>query len=300
VETPAAFPGWAEEGKWREKISGVAHLRPLGVPGHPLLDAVRELPWLTWVGPVAIPAEHARREAFLRDPAIDSITRESWRSYSYRAYRVNSYDKPAQTLFSLERTVGPAAMVRGVRAYALSFRYGHPSTHDFVRTFEEATEQDLSWFFDPLIFGAGTVDFAVGRVEQKEIKEPLGVFLQDGEVQLRTGEEVPEYGGPDRYESSVFIRREGTAPVPVTILVEREGELTIREEWDGREPWTVLRYRGGRVKRVVVDPDQVWLVDLNLNNNVWVDRPDPVSHARWSERVLFWMQNLLLFYTSLS
>jgi len=300
VEAPGEFPGWTEEGGWLEKGRGALHLRPFGVPRHPLLDLLREVPWLTYVGDVAIPSQHARRKPFLRDPAIDPIARESWRSYSYTAYRVNSYDKPTQTLWSLERVVGPAAMIRGLRAFALAYRYGHPSTHDFVRVFQEAVGRDLRWFFDPLVFGAGTVDFAVGRVEQREARRPLGVFFQDGEKLLRTGEGAGAGGGAEVWESSVYVRREGTAPLPVKVLVEREGEPPILEEWDGRDRWTVFRYRGGKVLRVVVDPEEVWLLDLDLNNNTWQARPDPTQPARWSERVLFWMQNLLLFYTSLS
>jgi hypothetical protein len=146
------------------------------------------------------------------------------------------------------------------------------------------------------------VDFAVGRVDQKKVKPPVGVFFEDGKKELRTREDEDEEEdtASDIYESKVYVRRLGTVAVPVTILVEREGESPIREEWDGKEHFTVLNYKGGKVTRVVVDPDQTWLIDLDFRNNTWMDEKDREPSLRWSERTLLWMQNMLMFYGSLT
>lgn len=299
VDTPGRFPGWME-GSLEDRLAGILHLRAFGVPPSGLLDMLREMPWISWIRGVPVPQDYSRRRRFLTEPAADPLTADSWRLYDRNVYRVNAYDRPATTLATLERVVGPDLMIRGLRAFHLEWRFRHPSSTDFVRTFSQAVGRDLSWFFEPLVFGVGTVDFAVGRVEQHEVQAPLGAFFEDGKVVVRTEENRKEAEGAEVWDSAVYIRRLGTARVPVTVEVHREGDPVIREEWDGRTRFTVLRYRGGKVTEVVVDPDRVWLLDLDFRNNRWEAEPDPTPALHWSERAAFWLQNLLLFTTSLT
>jgi aminopeptidase N len=73
----------------------------------------------------------------------------------------NSYQKGGWTLHMLRAQVGDSAFFRGVRAYYLAHRHGTALTADLQRAVEEASGQQLGWFFDQWLRRPGVVEAQV-------------------------------------------------------------------------------------------------------------------------------------------
>ena len=92
------------------------------------------------------------------------------------------YQKGAWVLHMLRGTVGDEAFWRGVRDYYQRYRDGNASTDDFRRAMEEASGQELGWFFRqwlyrgglPVVEGTWRYD-AAGRTLELDIRQ-----VQDG------------------------------------------------------------------------------------------------------------------------
>ncbi len=66
-----------------------------------------------------------------------------------------TYRKGAWTLHMLRGVIGDAAFWNGVRDYYRRFRNGNATTADFRRAMEEASGQELGWFFDQWLTRGG-------------------------------------------------------------------------------------------------------------------------------------------------
>jgi aminopeptidase N len=65
-----------------------------------------------------------------------------------------SYDKGAWVVHMLRGVLGDSLFFAGVDAYYNSvYQFGAATTEDFKNVFEQATGQDLDWFFDEWIYG---------------------------------------------------------------------------------------------------------------------------------------------------
>lgn len=67
----------------------------------------------------------------------------------------NSYQKGAWVLHLLRRKVGDSLFWKGIRAYYKAFAGRNADTHDFEKTFEKATHENLATFFNQWLFNAG-------------------------------------------------------------------------------------------------------------------------------------------------
>jgi aminopeptidase N len=68
---------------------------------------------------------------------------------------VGTYRKGAWTLHMLRGILGDAAFWNGIRDYYRSFRDGNATTADFRRAMEQASGQELGWFFDQWLTRGG-------------------------------------------------------------------------------------------------------------------------------------------------
>ena len=122
-----------------------------------------------------------------------------------RLLNANSYQKGGWVLHMLRRQVGNEAFWQGIRNYYRTYRDGNALTEDFQAVMEEASSQDLEWFFQQWIFEPGhpqlqarwTYDSAAGRVtvtvEQTQasgtiFRAPLdvGIVMANGTVRVET------------------------------------------------------------------------------------------------------------------
>jgi aminopeptidase N len=105
--------------------------------------------------------------------------RQDWKDYRrpivYNRYRFSeelmdkhAYEKGACVLDMLRWTLGDEAFFRTLSHYLNKFEFGVAETNDFKVAIEEATGQNLHWFFDQWLHGAGYPELEVGYEWQRE------------------------------------------------------------------------------------------------------------------------------------
>jgi len=226
----------------------------------------------------------------------DVMAKKAWTYRDGWSYRLNSYDKPALVLQTLEGLLGEETMVKVLRTYARRYRFAHPTTGDFIATVDEVTGQDWRWFFDQTFFSADLCDYAV-EVRSEPVRTPAGWLEgKDGKLELKApGEKARRGGDEGPFESRVTVVRKGEVLLPVELRVDFADGRTVTERWNGRDRWARFRYEGAKVVRAVVDPGRKIAIDVDPSNNEWISDTRPARRAatKWAARYLLWLQNLL-------
>jgi hypothetical protein len=214
-----------------------------------------------------------------------------------------TYDKTALWLHTLERHLGWEQLREILSVFYDRWQFRHPDPEDFFAVANEVSGRDLSWYFEQVHGGSQTFDYAVHRVASRPLRDR-------GYVE-RDPEPIPGQGpGPvfsdtidDRglTRTTVTVRRHGDGIFPVDVLVVFDDDETVRERWDGRDPWQVFTYeRAAAAVRVHVDPDRVLLLDVDYANNSWTATPRAGTAAtKWALRWMIWLQDLMLTYAFL-
>lgn len=244
------------------------------------------IPLLFANAPLESPLDTSAR--FFRRADQDQISRTAWGYANAGTYRAMTYSKMALLMEQLERTVGTARLETALRVYANRYRFRHPRTRDFVDTLSRESGQDLSPLFRQLLFGSGTLDYAVGEVTSERRFNPVGLLKP--QPAAHDGAE-PE--APDGYESTVLVRRLGEVRLPVTVELRFADGRSERRTWDGEDRWLRYRILGPKLVSAEVDPDEVMQLDLDRLNNSLKTQPDRRASRRWHQRLRFWIQNLL-------
>ncbi len=107
---------------------------------------------------------------------------------SWRSYRISAYNKPAIAYDILRKTLGDELFLKALHAYMERWNGKHPIPTDFYFTFNEVTNQDLSWFWKPWFYNFSYPDLSISKIKSNknsivvEIKNigslPLPVKLQ--------------------------------------------------------------------------------------------------------------------------
>ena len=253
------------------------------------------------VDSLEIPFETASLAAVRRSGQSDVMTRRGWEYRDNTSYRTNSYSKPEMILWTLERWLGEETMLEAIRAFFQRYRFQHPTTQDFIDTFNEVAPQDLSWFFEETFFSSELVDYAIETARSTRIPQPEGIF-DDGWVPPSESEKEEEEDDDDQedgqreYLTEVVVRRLEGARFPVDVLMVFNDGEEIRREWDGQDRWQKYSIqRPSRLEYAVVDPDRKLLLDIDPTNNSRYRSSDGFALAtrKWAAKWLFWLQNLL-------
>jgi hypothetical protein len=232
----------------------------------------------------------------------DVMAKKAWTYRDGNSYGLNSYGKPALVLQTLEGLLGEETMLKVLRSYARRWRFGHPTTEDFLATVDEVTGGGWRWYFNETFFSAELCDYAV-EVKSESARRPAGFFPgKDGALAYQAApREKRRRGGPDteRYESRVTILRHGEVRLPVELRVEFADGRVANERWNGRDRWYRFHYEGAKLVRAVVDPDRKIAIDVDPANNEWIAAEGASRRAawKWAARYLFWLQNLLELHT---
>jgi len=89
--------------------------------------------------------------------------------------------------------------------------------------------------------------------------------------------------------------------LPVDVLVNFEDGSSVRENWDAFTRWRRYSYtRPSKLASVIIDPERVYQVDLNFNNNSYTARHQGAAVRKLTAIWLFWLQNYLHLVSSLS
>ena len=230
----------------------------------------------------------------------DRMSRLSYR-YGPGAYRVNSYNKPALMLRTLEKYLGWETFRRILSTFYARWKFRHPRPQDFFSIVNELSGQNMDWFFEQTYNSSNVFDYAVDRVIHMPEEPTRGWVLQEGEL-VPIAEVLPDTATADtlpsqRFRNLVYVRRWGEAIFPVTVEMVFTGGDTVRERWDGKERWAKFEYvRPDKVEQVVVDPDRILVLDVNRTNNSWKRQtPARLASWKWASKWMVWLQHKLEF-----
>ena len=99
--------------------------------------------------------KHSRAAVFDAEdhlPGVAVVQSKPWKGIP----NVIVYEKGSWALHLLRAQVGTDGFWKGIRAYYRRFRDANASTADFRQVMEEASGQDLGWFFRQWLYRAGT------------------------------------------------------------------------------------------------------------------------------------------------
>jgi len=82
------------------------------------------------------------------------------------AYGDNAYGKPALAYLALKDLLGDASFRTGLHAFMDRWHGKHPIPWDMFNTFNDATGQNLNWFWNPWFFSNGYIDVGIGGVSK--------------------------------------------------------------------------------------------------------------------------------------
>ncbi|MGH9843062.1 MAG: M1 family aminopeptidase [Blastocatellia bacterium] len=131
-----------------------------------------------------------------RRPIVHNVYR-----YSEELMDRHAYEKGACVLDMLRYELGDDGFFRSLAHYLNKFEFSAAETNDFKVAIEEATGQNLHWFFDQWIYGEGYPELEVGyewqrgqrmlklSVKQTQpVEDKVGVFRFPVEIEIVTSE----------------------------------------------------------------------------------------------------------------
>lgn len=211
-----------------------------------------------------------------------TIDRPSWAYRRLADYYLASYTKTALALRSIEGLLGPGTTARAMRAYVADNRFRHPNIDDLRGAFEIASGQDLRWFFDQVIGGDATPDWAVLAVRHDEIEPDRGWRWLDGTWREEPPGDDAGGGREPTWRVEVDLGRLGDLVGPVEVELLWSDGRRDRRVWNGRQRWVRWTEESPvRLDRVVIDPDGVWVLETRRADNYWSDEVSPVDRLWW-------------------
>ena len=191
--------------------------------------------------------------------ADEPLVQAAWQFDDMATYGATVYGKGSLTLGSLEGLLGEERFTAALRHYADRWRWRHPTTADLQASLEEATGEDLGWFFAAFVYGRQIVDYRVASLEP----------------------------------SLAVIERRGEAPYPVDVELGFADGTTQRERWDGASGRLELDGDGRTIARVAVDPGEDIALEVSRLDNTRVLHADPATSLSLAARWLALAQLLL-------
>jgi hypothetical protein len=161
---------------------------------------------------------------------------------------VNAYDKPGMGLDLLRYDIlGEERFDSAFCYYIRNWAYKHPTPWDFFHAIENASGEDLGWFWRGWFLNNWKIDQAVEGVEYVQSNPANGAIIT--------------------------IQNREKLPMPVTIEIKeidgKSGRLVLPVEiWQRGGEWKLYYPSRRKIESVTVDPDKM-LPDSDESNNVW-------------------------------
>ncbi len=227
---------------------------------------------LNWMG-MQLGERDYQRQSYLSNPDIDPLYRHSYQDMSMSDYGSISYGKTATMLITLEKIIGEQTLRNALHTYFMRYRFTHPTQEDFMKTVNEVSGQDLSWYWNQAMFGTQVLDYEVLRADSN----PVNWFDPN----------LKEKKGETEYETQVILHRKGDFVFPVGAVVKFDNGDTTYERWDGKDRWVRYVYRKkAQVESVQIDPDYQVTLDSDYLNN---SRTTDSHHGAVHKIAAYWM-----------
>jgi hypothetical protein len=205
-------------------------------------------------------AELLRLE-YVSDADTDPLTRFAYKFMSSGSYAGVTYGKTAMVLLTLEGVIGEDTMRSAMHTYFEQYKFTHPTGADFLKTIQDVSGQDLSWYFNQAVSGTNVLDYEV-----------LGVRSDRADWYVKNP--PPEKEGQTLYRDTVLVHRKGDFIFPVDTQIRFDDGETVREKWDGRDRWIRYEYiKKAKIVSAEVDPDHKVPLDKDFFNNSQTAEP---------------------------
>jgi hypothetical protein len=170
-------------------------------------------------------------------------------SYMIRGemYGNHAYFRPANALNVLKDFLGDNQFKKTLQEYMKRWGGKHPTPYDFFFTFEDVTDDDLDWFWQPWFFRQGYPDLAIDSVI---VKEDL---------------------------MKIQVTKEGLLPIPVAVTVKfKDGSsrrayrsAAVWRAEDEDEIWIDMEIDK---KPAMIELGSQYIPDVDSSNNIWIFR----------------------------
>jgi hypothetical protein len=181
---------------------------------------------------------------YYKDPLmLVSDAMDVWQHHQY-------YGKTAYGL-NLLRTVvvGKERFDYAFRKYTEAWAFKHPTPYDFFRCINNATGEDLNWFWQEWFYTTWKFDQAIEEINYVDGNDPSkGALI------------------------TIVNREKMILPVILKIELVNGDSETIKlpvEIWQRGGTWIYPYKSKAKIARITLDPDKV-MPDINRDNNVWV------------------------------
>jgi aminopeptidase N len=158
--------------------------------------------------------------------------------------------------------IGDKNMKKGFHRYYANWKFKHPEPNDFVKTFEDVSQMELTWFQNYWLNTTKTIDFGIDSV--KKSKNALSFTITREGVPLPVEFSVELKDGTINY---YYI------PLDLNNNVKTDFYRTTQSlsKWSCGEPNYSISLPGISIKEVLkitLDPDG-FLPDVFMENNSW-------------------------------
>ncbi len=173
-------------------------------------------------------------------------------------YATASYDSAMQALRTVELSIGRDAFAAGMKRYAETWAFRHPTGNDFIAALAAAAPTaDVAGLLGPALHARGGVQLAVESAGCAPTHAPRGRFVDraTGAVRDVTADAAPDAGA---WRCDVMIVNLGTVPVAVDIETRYADGSSRRDRWTptAGEAWHHLTIeRSSELVEVAIDPD---------------------------------------------
>ena len=224
-----------------------------------------------------------QRTSYLGVADTDPMTRFGWKFMDSNSYGGVTYGKTATVLLTLEQIIGEDKMIASLHEYFLRYRFKHPTGTDFMKTVEDVSGQDLSWFFNQAISGTNVLDYEIEDAHS----DPLNWYEKNSK--------------DGQYRTYVTVHRKGDFIFPVDLRVTFDDKSTATEHWDGKDRWMRYQYiHPAEVASAEIDPEHKIVLDRNFFNNSYTVAADDRSQHKLAHIWIFaseWLSQLFAWAT---
>jgi Peptidase family M1 domain len=159
-----------------------------------------------------------------------------------------AYSKPGAGLTMLrEQILGKERFDFAFRTYIERWAYKHPTPEDFFRTMENASGDDLNWFWRGWFLNNWQLDQGISKVNYAKNDFTKGAII--------TIDNLEKMAMPVVLEIKTKSGKVSTIKLPVEI-------------WERNNSWTFNTNTTEEIETITLDPENAF-PDINSLNNVW-------------------------------
>jgi hypothetical protein len=159
------------------------------------------------------------------------------------SYRIAAYQKASCTYDILNNILGDKLFKKTLHEFISRWNGKHPTPYDFFNTFNDASGQNLNWFWKPWYFEMGYPDLAI-----TDVKTENGKW-------------------------KIVIEKIGNYPIPIFITIKTENNESI-EFYESAKAWsngvvkiTFEKQVEGKINSIELG--NKYIPDINPNNNTF-------------------------------